>query len=88
MDKSVNDNNDVTTNTDNPVYFPQADVISEPEVHQCYCGNGRVKKPLSPGLVETPDELCSECGEIMPYYDRHIHVDCDDCGGKGYYTIP
>lgn len=86
-DKSINDNNDVTTDMIYPVYPPQTDMTSEPEVHQCYCGNGRVKKTLRPSLVEMPDELCSECGEIMPHYARHIHVDCDNCGGKGYYRI-
>ena len=86
-DKRINVNTDVTT--DRSYSYPsQEDVSSEPEVFQCNCGNGRVKKTLMPSLTETPDKLCSECGEMMPYYDRHIHVDCDVCGGKGYYTIP
>lgn len=86
-DKRANVNNDVIIDRSYPEYPSQTEVSSESEVYQCSCDNGRVKKPLRPSFTEMPDKLCSECGEVMPYYDRHIHVDCDICGGKGYYTI-
>lgn len=91
IDDTEGDDNvghDVESDITYPVYVPQTNVSSEPEIHKCYCGNGRVKRPVSSDMVEMPDQLCPECGENMPYYNRHIHEDCSNCEGKGYYTIP